>query len=265
MMLAPSPIHCTNFAKVSFFPSSQGGAEFADSAEFIVTDDPAMSQSGQAAVEQVEANSPLFLEHDLVGNVALLPSLRIRGPVLREIELAIERSVTGRGGVGQKHADLAVVDLAQSAAPLPPHAAGLGPLLGESAAVDHHDALGFGELLADMRAQFCHHGFIIPLARSDEKLERFARHTRLDGDRFARLAVQPAEQALNDQGRVVSLFDAIETGQIALQKAGQTIGATLNSLGSEGGVVQKSLSLGMIQEGHCLPPFLARCLLTSVS
>ena len=52
--------------------------------------------------------------------------------------------------IGHIDADLAVLDLAEPAAPLPSHAHRLGPLLGEGRGVEHDHAVGFAQVLADL-------------------------------------------------------------------------------------------------------------------
>ena len=88
------------------------------------------------------------------------------------------------------------------------------------------------------------------LPDADEELDRLAGQAGLDGDRLAGLALQAAEQAADDQGGVVALLDAIELGQIALQEPGQPVGTAPDGVGSDGGVVQEGLGLGVIQERH---------------
>ena len=155
--------------------------------------------------------------------MALLAAGLVVGPVLGQVEPPVQGGVTGRSGVGQEDADLAVVDLAQPAAPLAGDAAGLGPLLGEGAGVDDHDAVGLGQLLADVAPQLGHHGLVVPLAGADEELDRLAGQAGLDGDRLAGLALQAAEQAADDQGGVHLLLDAVELREIALEEAGQAV------------------------------------------
>ena len=52
------------------------------------------------------------------------------------------------------------------------------------------------------------------------------------------------------EGGVVALLDAIELGQVALEKARQAVGAAADGVGRDGGVVQEGLGLGVIQERH---------------
>ena len=51
-------------------------------------------------------------------------------------------------------------------------------------------------------------------------------------------------------GGVDSLLDAIELGQVTLEELDQPIGAPLNSVGSDVGIIQECLGFGVIQERH---------------
>src|SRR6266511_752170 len=216
---------------VTLRPSTQRSAELGGPAEFVITHDPAVGQAGQAPVQQVQRDPPLLLEVDLRRDMALRAPGLIVSPILGQVELAVQRGVTGLRGIGQEDADLAVVDLAQPAAPLASDATGFRPLLGEGAGVDDHDALRLGEFLPDMEPQLGHHGLVVPLTRADEELDRLARQPGLDRDRLTGLALQSAEEPADDQGGVLALLGAIELGQIALEKGGQTVGAVADGVG----------------------------------
>lgn len=196
---------------ISLVPRPQRRTERCWSSEFIVADDPTMRQTGQAPAQKVERDLPLLLELDLSRDVALLASGLVGSPVLGQVEPPIQGAVAGGGRVCQEDTDLAVVDLAQSAAPLAVDPTGLRPFLGERAGVDHHNAVGFTQRLAYMIAQLFHHSFVIPLARSDEGLDRLAVQSRLDRDRFAGLALQAAETATDDDGGIRAMLGPIES------------------------------------------------------
>ena len=100
------------------------------------------------------------------------------------------------GGVGQEVADLAVVDLAQAAAPLAGHAAGGVPLLGEGRAVQDEDAVGVAQFLGDVAAQFGPDGVVVPAAVADELLQVAALEPGLRGDGLGGLTLQAGELAL---------------------------------------------------------------------
>ena len=182
--------------------------------------------------------------------MAFLAPRRVGRPARGQVEPPVQRGVAGGAGVGQEDTHLAVVDLAQAAAPLAVDAAGFSPLLGEAAGVDDHDAVGLGQLLADMPPQLGHHGLVVPLAGADEELDRLAGYSGLESDRFARFALQAAEQAADNGAGVVAVLATIEPGQITLEEAGQTV-----STGRDGGrrevrIVQENLGFGMVQERH---------------
>src|SRR5262249_26208579 len=113
---------------IALLPLAQCRAELGGPAELVVAGDPAVGQPGQAPVEQLQGDLPLLTECDLRRDVALLAAGLVAGPALRQVEPAVERGVAAPGGVGEEDADLAVVDLAEPAAPLPRDPARLGPL-----------------------------------------------------------------------------------------------------------------------------------------
>src|SRR5205814_8214353 len=114
--------------------------------------------------------------------------------VLGQIQAAVQRRVPAGGGVGEEDAELAVVLLAEPAAPLSRHPARLTPRLGEAAGVEDQDRLRVGQDLADMAAQFGHDGLVVPPAGTDEVLDRLAVNAGLDRDRLAGLPLPSAEQ-----------------------------------------------------------------------
>src|SRR5262249_46685491 len=161
-----------------------------------------------APIQQVQSDLPLLLELDVHRDVAFLAPARVVGPVLGEVEPPVQRGVARLSGVGQEDTDLAVVDLAEPAAPLAGYPPGIGPLLGEGAGIDDHDAIGVRKLLADVLPQLGHDCLVIPLARADEKLDRLAWQAGLNGDRLTCFAIQATEMPSDDQSRSRALLDA---------------------------------------------------------
>ncbi len=101
-----------------------------------------------------------------------------------------------------------------------------------------------------MEPEFPHDGLVVPLARADDELDRLAGQPGLDGDRLTGLALQAAEQPVDDQGGVLPLLGAVEPRQIPLQEGGQAVGAVADRVGCDGGVAQQGLSLGVSQQRH---------------
>jgi hypothetical protein len=101
-----------------------------------------------------------------------------------------------RRHIGQEDADLAVLDFAQPAAPLPRHATGVGPRLGEGAGVQDQHGVRVVALLGDVPAQLRHDLLVVPAAGADEVLHGHAVPAGLVGDGLGGLALQVAELAL---------------------------------------------------------------------
>src|SRR4029079_7206243 len=117
-------------------------------------------------------------------------AVRVVGPLLGQVEPPVQRRVPTGGGMDEEDTDLAVVLLAEPAAPLPGHAARRGPRLGEAAGVEDQDGLIVAERLADLAAQLGHDGLVVPLAGADEELDGLAVDAGLHRDPVAR--VRPA-------------------------------------------------------------------------
>jgi hypothetical protein len=83
---------------------------------------------------------------------------------------------------------------------------------------------------------FGHDGLVVPPARADEVLDRLAMDAGLDGDRLPVLALQPAEQAADDEGGVGPLLGAIEARQVALQEGRDPVLATADLVGRHDGI-----------------------------
>src|SRR5205823_5017275 len=98
----------------------------------------------------------------------------------------------------------AVVHLAEPAAPLAVHAAGLLPLLGEGGTVQDEDGLGVAQFGADLAAEFAQDGLVVPAAGADEQLQGAAFLTGLGGDGLGGLALQATELAAQERAGVVA-------------------------------------------------------------
>ena len=116
---------------VTLLPRPQLRTELGNPTELVIACDPTVGQIGQASAQQIQRDLPLLPELDRRGDVTLLAPNRVRGPLLGQVELSVQRGVAGLRGVNQEDADLARFDLAQSATPLASDPTGIGSLLGE--------------------------------------------------------------------------------------------------------------------------------------
>src|SRR4051794_38926845 len=167
--------------------AAEPAAELRRSAHLVVAADPGVGQALAASLEQVDGDPPRLLEGHRLGDMALGAADRVGRPVLGQVQSAVQRRVAAGGGVGEEDADLAVVLLAQPAAPLPGHPARLAPRLGEAAGVEDQDRVRVGQDLADVVAELGHDGLVVPAAGADEVLDGLAVDAGLDGDRLAGL------------------------------------------------------------------------------
>ena len=107
--------------------------------------------------------------------------------------MVVQRGMAAPAGVEEEDADLAVIDLAQPAAPLPIDAAGFDPLLGETAGVDDEDGAAVAPLGADVAAEFGQQGVVIPGTVADEFLDGPAVDAGVVGDGLGGLALEARE------------------------------------------------------------------------
>ena len=197
--------------------------------------------------------SSLVLEGHARGHVGFGPAVAVLGPALRQVQPPVHQGLAPAAGVAEEDAHLAVVDLAEPAAPLPLHAAGGGAALGEAAAVQDQHAVGVADLDGDVAPQLVQDRFVVPLAGADEVLHRLAMPPGLAGDGLGGLALQVAELAGEDDGDEVAVFPAEEAGQVALQEPVQALGPPGQGRGRDVGLAQQFLGLGVLEQGHPCP------------
>src|ERR1019366_7682974 len=154
-------------------------SEFRGPAEFVIAYDPFVGRLRPASAEQVAGNLPGFEVGHVRGDVALLAPHGVVDPVLGQVEPAVQGGVPLGGDVGQEDANLAVLLLAQPAAPLAGYPTTVGALFGERTGIDHNHAVRFRQLLADVPPQFGHDLLVVPDAGADEELEVLAGDARL--------------------------------------------------------------------------------------
>ena len=130
---------------------------------------PARPRRAHDLQRQLRLRAQLPHGHRDPGPVA---ALRVFDPALWQIEPHVDRRVPLAVGQHREHRDLAVIDLAQAAAPLPGNTHRVLPLLGEAALVDDQ---GAGRLATEqtirVTADLLHHRLVPPGRVADEVLE----------------------------------------------------------------------------------------------
>ena len=210
---------------VTLPPVPQAGAEGRHATELVIGGHPAVGHFRTAAAQQVVGDAPLLLKLDGLGDVALGTPSAVHGPVRGQVQAAVQGRVAACGGVAQKDAGLAVLFLAEPAAPLALDATRLGAFFGERTAIDDQDAVGVCQLLTDVATDLGQDGGIVPEAGAEEVLDGLTWSSGLIGDRLGGLALQAAESPLDDDGSEFALLDALEERQVALQEAGEVVAA----------------------------------------
>ena len=157
-------------------------------------------------VEHLQHQLMPRLEANRLRHSGLGPATLPLGPLLRQEEPEIDQGMIAPPNVAEVNADLAVLDLAEPAAPLPLHADRLRALLGERRRIEHQHAVGLAQLRGDLPRQLRHHRSMVPLRLADELLQSLALAVVQIGDRFGVLARQVREQPLNVMLRVRALL-----------------------------------------------------------
>ena len=134
-------------------------------------------------------------EPDRVVDAGLAAAFPVLGPGFRQVELAVEQGAPGRGGVGQEHPDLAVLDPPRGPGVLPLHPGGLAAFLQEPGVVDDQHTAGVAELRGDPGTQVVAQQVGIPVRAGQQPLHRVRRPRPGGlGDRPAVLAFQRRQQ-----------------------------------------------------------------------
>jgi len=97
-------------------------------------------------------------------------SLRVLAPVQGQIQLTVNQAMTTRGDVGEKDADLTILDLPSGATILQPHASRLGTALGKAAFINDQDRRLLAELLQHVAAHLIAHAIGIPDGAGEQAL-----------------------------------------------------------------------------------------------
>ena len=107
---------------------------------------------------------------DRLGDAGLGPPRPILGPAFGQIEGTVDQRPAVAAGIGQEHADLAVLDPSRRAGILPLHADRLAALLDEAGLVQDQHAAGITQMLDHIGPQIVAHRVGIPAHPAQELL-----------------------------------------------------------------------------------------------
>ena len=130
---------------------------------------------------------------DLLRDPTFLAALPVLGPLPGQVEPEVDQGMLGIADVAQEDADLAVLDLAEPAAPLPLHADRGGSLLGEGRGVEHEHGVAAADGVGDLTGQLVDEGVVVPGHLADEALDGLAVEVVAVGDRLGVLAIEVGE------------------------------------------------------------------------
>ncbi len=157
-------------------------------------------------------------EANLFRYPALLPPLLVLGPRLWQKQPLVHQSVPDARGVCQVDAHLAVVDLAEPAAPLSLDAHRRITFLRVGRWVKHQHPVRFAQGKTDLPSQFHQQGLVIPRTLADKLLQSLPLLVAQVSDRFHVLPLQARHQARQVVPRVLFLFGLLQTSGKGLHK-----------------------------------------------
>jgi hypothetical protein len=134
-------------------------------------------------------------EPDLPRDPGRRAATPVVGPLPGQVEPHVDQGMLAPRDVGHVEGHLAVLGLADPAAPLPHHAHRAGALLDEPRGVEDDHAVGLSQLAADLGGELLEQRRALPRAQADELLQPLALAIVEVGDRLAGLVLQPRQQA----------------------------------------------------------------------
>ena len=121
-------------------------------------------------LEHRQAELGLGGERDLLGHAGLGPARPVRRPAFRQIERTVDQGPAVAAGIGQEHADLAVLDPPRRAAVLPLHARRLAALLEKAGLVQDQHAARIAQMLGHIGPQIVADRVRVPAHPAQELL-----------------------------------------------------------------------------------------------
>ena len=178
------------------------------------------------------------------GIPARVQALLVGGPLLGQVQADVDQGVVVAADVGEVDADLAVVDLAQAAAPLALDADRSSALLGEGRWVEDEDAVGTAQLLTHLPGQLREPGVVVPGRLADKLLQRLAFLVVEVGDGFDVLVFEVGNQARDIRMGMLPLFAPLEPFDEGVQEAFQSRPHAAEDAGIDFSVGQQLVAAG---------------------
>jgi hypothetical protein len=176
------------FCDILLLPVLQGEPKGRGAAHLVIACHPGVQQQRPRVVEHLQGQFMARAEHNVLGDARLLPALLVLRPGLGQVQTQVDQGMLHAGNITQVDADLAILDLAQTSAPLPLNAHGLGPALGEGRRIEHQHAIGFPHFRSDLPGQLLEQGSMFPKNLSHKLLQPLTVLVVMVGDRFSILA-----------------------------------------------------------------------------
>ena len=137
-------------SQVPLAAAAQGRAKARGTAPLVVARHPGVRQERTVFVQHLPGQFVAGAERGRLGDPGRATPPAIRRPFLGEIKASVDDCMFFSRYVCHVDPNLAVLDLAEAAAPLPRHAHRLSPLRGEGRGIEHDHPVGFAQVVADL-------------------------------------------------------------------------------------------------------------------
>jgi hypothetical protein len=165
-----------------------------------------MGQRAPMLQEHLSGKFVPRLKPHLLGHAGRATTLAVFGPFLGQIQTYVHQAPLLGRNVAQVDADLTVLHLAQTAAPLPRHTHRVFALLGKRRRIQDQYAVGAAEFPAHFLRQLPEQGPVVPRRGAEEVLQVLAILVVLVGDHLRALPSQIREQPLDVRAGVLPLL-----------------------------------------------------------
>ncbi len=137
-------------------------------------------------------------------------------PLLRHVQLRVHERAAARRRIRQKHSDLAIINLSESAAPLTRDADRVLALLWEARPIENENGVRVAQFLPDVTPHLLPKKVVLPTALPNEPLQATPRYIMRGSDRLDRLPLEPAHEALEIHLQVPLLLFARQQRLVTL-------------------------------------------------
>ena len=208
---------------------------------FVVAGHPRMRQRIPEFVEHLQSQFVTRAKLRPGRHARFDASRAIVGPLSRKVQTHADQGVFLMRNVAHEHADLTVLDLAQTTAPLPRHADRFLALLGERRRIENDDAVRLADPFAHLFRERPQEPRVVPRCESDELLQALSPAIVEVGDALAGLACELRDQSLHVLVHVCFLRRHVVACDVRFEKLDELFQNPCRHLRTADGIVQHLL------------------------